>query len=702
MKVMSMLYMGPIIMVFLLQATADMRVMSRSLPPLTSAMYHTIRIIIPQLSFNCRNHHLHPTQPSLSGTLKCRPYGNAKMQGIRALRVERMKTRTKMARLDMEDTKKYGRQNHSEIEKRRRDKMNSYITELSAMVPMCNAMNRKLDKLTVLRMAVQHMKTLRGASNSYTEACHKPSFLSDEELKHLILQAASGFLFVVGCDRGRILYVSESVIDTLNYSQSDLIGQSLFDVLHPKDIGKVKEQLSSSDLSPRERLIDAKTMLPVKTELPQHPTRLCSGARRSFFCRMKCGNKSSSSTSAVKTEKKPELEVCQRKKKSGRKSFSIIHCTGYLKSWSSSRVGLVEEGEWEGDGCNLSCLVAVGRVEPVCSPYNIPDNSHIQVRQTEFVSRHSIDGKFTYIDQRVTVILGYLPQELLGSSVYEYYYQDDIIPMADVHRKVLRCKEKVESGVFRFKTRDGSFLHLRSKSFSFHNPWTKEVEYIVCTNTVVPMQEVTSSSQTSDPQEYSVLMADDNSSDSKMTDLIQRTTVKRGLPIPGVPGGTRAGAGRIGRQIADEIIETQRVSDSPNNADSSNTPGTSNLPNSSQHQTPPKTMSLSQANSSSTSTSNAAVVQNRHGPALGGQNGLNLGRILPNQNGANLQHNGPEEILAIENSLIDIFMNEDMQDLPCAGDEGNDEAAMAVIMSLLEADAGLGGPVDFNDLPWPL
>lgn len=72
------------------------------------------------------------------------------------------------------------RENHSEIERRRRTKMTAYITELSEMVPTCNALARKPDKLTILRMAVTHMKSLKGSGNTSTDGTYKPSFLTDQ------------------------------------------------------------------------------------------------------------------------------------------------------------------------------------------------------------------------------------------------------------------------------------------------------------------------------------------------------------------------------------------------------------------------------------------------------------------------------------------------------------------------------------------
>uniref|UniRef100_A0A671PS27 Aryl hydrocarbon receptor nuclear translocator-like 1a n=1 Tax=Sinocyclocheilus anshuiensis TaxID=1608454 RepID=A0A671PS27_9TELE len=516
--------------------------------------------------------------------------------------------------MDTDKDKAMGREAHSQIEKRRRDKMNSFIDELASLIPTCNAMSRKLDKLTVLRMAVQHMKTLRGATNPYTEANYKPAFLSDDELKHLILRVCCRWLPLL-----KFLTLMQTV---LLHHQNDLIGQSLFDYLHPKDIAKVKEQLSSSDTAPRERLIDAKSKV--------------------------CFNRLMDKSLPLST--------------ADRKSFCTIHSTGYLKSWPPTKMGLDEDNEPDNEGCNLSCLVAIGRLHPHIIPQ--PMNGDIRVKPTEYVSRHAIDGKFVFVDQRATAILAYLPQELLGTSFYEYFHQDDIGHLAECHRQVLQMREKIHTNCYKFKIKDGSFITLRSRWVSFMNPWTKEVEYIVSTNTVVSMLEG------ADPS-YSRSASSPQSMDSVLTS--GDGGGKRPLQtVPGIPGGTRAGAGKIGRMIAEEVMEIQRIrGSSPSSCGSSPLNITA---------TPPP----------DTCSPGGKKIQN------GGTPDLPSAGIVPGPDSIGYPYSNNS--LMSDNSHLSI----DIMEEPGSSSPSNDEAAMAVIMSLLEADAGLGGPVDFSDLPWPL
>lgn len=75
--------------------------------------------------------------------------------------------------------------------------------------------------------------------------------------------------------------------------------------------------------------------------------------------------------------------------------YCTLHCTGYMRSWLSSQ--LESDGDPDKETASLTCLVTVCRLFPQSShqpPRDIP------VKPAEFVTRCTIDGKFTFVDHR--------------------------------------------------------------------------------------------------------------------------------------------------------------------------------------------------------------------------------------------------------------------------------------------------------------
>nr|XP_055213981.1 basic helix-loop-helix ARNT-like protein 2 isoform X12 [Gorilla gorilla gorilla] len=428
---------------------------------------------------------------------------------------------------------------HSQTEKRRRDKMNNLIEELSAMIPQCNPMARKLDKLTVLRMAVQHLRSLKAG-------------------------------------------------------------------------------------------------LQVHSNLHTGRTRVYSGSRRSFFCRIK----------SCKISVKEEHGCLPNSKKKEHRKFYTIHCTGYLRSWPPNIVGMEEERNSKKDNSNFTCLVAIGRLQP----YIVPQNSgEINVKPTEFITRFAVNGKFVYVDQRATAILGYLPQELLGTSCYEYFHQDDHNNLTDKHKAVLQSKEKVLTDSYKFRAKDGSFVTLKSQWFSFTNPWTKELEYIVSVNTLVLGH--------SEPGEASFFPCSSQSS--------EESSRQSCMSVPGMSTGTVLGAGSIGTDIANEILDLQRLQSSSYLDDSS----------------PTDLMK-------DTHTVNCRSISNKE---LFPPSPSEMGELeATRQNQSTVAVHSHEPLLS-DGAQLDF-------DALC----DNDDTAMAAFMNYLEAEGGLGDPGDFSDIQWTL
>ncbi|CAF4826149.1 unnamed protein product, partial [Rotaria sp. Silwood2] len=292
---------------------------------------------------------------------------------------------------------------HSEIERRRREKMNRYIDEIAQLLPIDAV--KKLDKLTVLRVAVDTIKYLKGSTSKVSSSGFgKQIYLDDNELLELILatidQLGTYFFLIIECQKGRICYASSSAETTLGYKPNELYLQSIFDIICPDDIEIVKQQLicekrtsSNTNEGPSS---DSKNVSLITTK----QNCLEVGNRRTFSCRIKSKTRrSGKATTTNPTD-----------------SYSTIDFVGYIKQYSlandsqseikprtdrrhSAFSALTPSDVVNAIGSNpVSCLITMGNL---CKRIEKSNQIHenINIIDRMFLCKLNPDGQFTYFDQ---------------------------------------------------------------------------------------------------------------------------------------------------------------------------------------------------------------------------------------------------------------------------------------------------------------
>uniref|UniRef100_A0A8C9BQA5 Period circadian regulator 3 n=1 Tax=Phocoena sinus TaxID=42100 RepID=A0A8C9BQA5_PHOSS len=121
------------------------------------------------------------------------------------------------------------------------------------------------------------------------------------------------------------------------------------------------------------------------------------------------------------------------------------------------------------------CLMLV---EKIHSGYEAP---RIPVDKRIFTTTHTPGCVFLEIDERAVPLLGYLPQDLIGTSILAYLHPEDRSLMVAIHQKVLKYAGHLpfEHSPIRFCSQNGDYIVLDSSWSSFVNPWSRKVSFII-------------------------------------------------------------------------------------------------------------------------------------------------------------------------------------------------------------------------------
>lgn len=104
-------------------------------------------------------------------------------------------------------------------------------------------------------------------------------------------------------------------------------------------------------------------------------------------------------------------------------------------------------------------------------------------RSPKFSTRHTSTGILTHVDGTSVPAFGYLPQDVIGRSILDFYHPDDLSLLKMVYGTVMRKGETAgatfRSQPYRFLIQNSCYVTLETEWTSFVNPWSRKLEFVV-------------------------------------------------------------------------------------------------------------------------------------------------------------------------------------------------------------------------------
>nr|AFR24093.1 aryl hydrocarbon receptor 2a [Squalus acanthias] len=339
--------------------------------------------------------------------------------------------------------------------KRHRDRLNCELDKLTSPLPFNEDVRARLDKLSVLRLSVGYLKAKSFFNASMKK--NKAGWLADKPANFrgngqqnaqpsspmfpegdLLLEALNGFILVITAE-GYVFYSSSTIQHYLGFRQSDVVHQSVFELIHTDDRPMFHRQLhwalnppAFQESNPHADTIPENSSLHsnVVTYDPHHlPPENSTFMERNFICRFRCLLDNSS-------------------------GFLTLNFQGRLRF-------LHGQNKKAEDGAPIPPQLALFAV---ATPLQPPSILEVRTKTLIFQTKHKLDFTPLACDTKGKFVLGYTETELcMRGTGYQFIHAADMMYCADNHVKMIKTGESGMT-VFRLLTKQSSWVWVQSNA----------------------------------------------------------------------------------------------------------------------------------------------------------------------------------------------------------------------------------------------